>query len=80
MFLITKRCPHTGVTNFYSDTDPHLAVGFIARRPGKGFTWHCFADGPDLSGLAPDIETAAERLTEFLAPIDDGRAHRRLSS
>jgi hypothetical protein len=80
MLLVTKRCPHTGVTNFYSDDDPHCALGSIAQRAGMGFTWRCYLGGPELSGRAPDIQTAEARLTHFLTPLNDGRAHRRLAS
>jgi hypothetical protein len=80
MLLVIKRCPHTGVTNFYSDDDPHMAVGSIARRDGDGFTWRCYTDGPELAGRAPDFETAEVCLSQFLLPAEDGRAHGHLAS
>jgi hypothetical protein len=73
MLLLIKRCPHTGVTNFYLDDDPHLAVGIIARR-GSDFTWHCVVGGPEQAGRAPDLETAEFCLTQYLRPAEDGRA------
>ncbi len=82
MLLVTKRCPHTGVMNFYSKDNPYVAVGSIARRTGADFAWRCYADGPELSGRAPDMATARERLTHYLdlAPLDDGRVDCRLDS
>ncbi len=80
MLLSTKRCPHTGVTNFFSDDDPFVAIGSIARRAEQGFTWRCHMGGSELSGRAPDIQSAERRLTQFLTSVDDARSHCRLAS
>ena len=70
--LFAKRCPHTGVVNYFSASDPHLAVASIARcgTSAAGFTWRCHASGAERSGLAPDLESAQQRLTSFLAITD----------
>ena len=38
--MLIKRCPFTGIINFYSDIDPYVAVGSIAetfaKYPGTG--------------------------------------------
>ncbi len=78
--LITTKCPHTGITNIYSEIDPHMAVGSIARQGAEGFTWRCYGDGPAVSGSAPDLQTAQERLTRFLVTFEDGRENRRYAS
>lgn len=79
MFLSARRCPHTGVLNFYSESDPYLAVGSISQRPRSGFTWRCYAAGAETSGRAPDMETAERRLTSFLLPIDEARPLKRIA-
>jgi hypothetical protein len=62
--LLVKRCPHTGVVNFFSEDEPFLAVASIARSTGdadtEGFTWRCHAPDDSRSGFALD-ESAAER-------------------
>ena len=32
VMLIKRRCPHTGVVNFFSHAEPHMAVGSIVPR------------------------------------------------
>ena len=37
--MITKRrCPHTGIVNFFSHTDPLLAVGSVSRERAPSCT------------------------------------------
>jgi hypothetical protein len=74
--LSVKRCPHTGVVNYYSESDPHLAVGSIARcgTSAVGFTWRCHAGGAERSGRAPDLESAQQRLTSFLVVAEGSAA------
>lgn len=39
--LSKVRCPHTGVVNFFSQTDPMISVGsIVVRAPGE-FVWRC---------------------------------------
>jgi hypothetical protein len=80
MLLSTKKCPHTGVTNFYSDADPYLAVGSIERRSSNSFTWRCYADGHAFSGRSVDLATARERLSHVLVSFDDTSVPRHLAS
>lgn len=75
--MLSKRCPFTGIINFYSDVDPHFAIGSIARgampgeeRPSKSFTWRCYTDDGTSAGTAPDLQTAERRLVNFLALVD----------
>ncbi len=89
--LSAKRCPFTGIVNFYADDEPHIAVGAIARcgtsasttaastasATTDGFTWRCLTRDAELSGHAPDLETARFRLTRLLETngIDTAVAH-----
>lgn len=74
MDLSSRRCPHTGVVNFYSEADPHFAIGSIARcgtaADASGFTWRCYAGEALTAGHAPDLKTAERRLTNFYAMIE----------
>ena len=76
--MLSKRCPFTGIINFYTDLDPHLAVGSIARdpprSPSQGFTWRCYTDDNTSGGIAPDLQTAERRLINFLALIDHSQS------
>ena len=71
--MLSKRCPFTGIINFYSEGDPHLAIGSItslqARSNASGFTWRCYSDGGITGGIAPDLQTAERRLANFLAIV-----------
>lgn len=69
--MLTKRCPFTGIINFYSDVDPHLAIGSIAHGAASErasvFKWRCYTDDGFNGGIAPDLQTAERRLVNFLA-------------
>jgi hypothetical protein len=73
--LSSKRCPFTGIVNFFSENDPHIAIGSIARcgrpaAPAPTFLWRCYTSDGLSSGLAPDLATAERRLTNFLAMLE----------
>jgi hypothetical protein len=74
MYLSSRRCPHTGVVNFFSESDPHFAIGSIARcgtaADVGGFTWRCYAGEALSAGHAPDLKTAERRLTNFYALVE----------
>jgi hypothetical protein len=58
----SKRCPHTGVVNYFTEADPLLAVGSVAEsREAPGFAWRCYI-GEESGGLAPDLARAEARL------------------
>jgi hypothetical protein len=39
--LSKRRCPHTGILNFFTDIDPFISVGsIIAIRRGR-YVWRC---------------------------------------
>jgi hypothetical protein len=73
--LILRRCPFTGVVNLYDQTEPHFAVGSIARcgtlaatGPAQ-FAWRCYDMEAPSAGLAPDRETAERKLTNYYALV-----------
>jgi hypothetical protein len=63
----SKRCPHTGVVNYFTDADPLLAVGSVAEvAHAAAFAWHCYV-GEETSGLAPDLSRAEQHLERAIA-------------
>lgn len=72
--MLSKRCPFTGIINFYSDIDPYIAVGSIARNVARNsapeFKWRCYTDDGFTGGIAPDLQTAERRLVNFLAMVE----------
>jgi len=65
--LSKSRCPHTGVVNFFTRSDPLLAVGSVAETgvPTR-YVWRCYV-GEEAGGLAPDIALAEARLRKAIA-------------
>jgi hypothetical protein len=63
--LSKRRCPHTGVVNFFFAADPHLAVGSIVRVEGTGYLWRCYTDPCAAVGAEADMKTAEERVAEL---------------
>ena len=64
--LSRKRCPHTGVVNFYFDAEPYLSVGSVVKTAGTaGYQWRCYTDPCASSGAAPDLKTAERRVTDL---------------
>ncbi len=63
--LSKRRCPHTGVVNFFFVSDPHLAVGSIVKVEGTGYLWRCYADPYAGVGSEADIRTAEQRVAEL---------------
>jgi hypothetical protein len=66
--VITKRrCPHTGVVNFYEKTEPLLAVGSVSTgtKPSR-YIWRCYLDDQE-SGVARNISMAEANLRDAIA-------------
>ena len=75
--LAMKRCPHTGVVNFFDTTDPHFCVGSIAQGRGRGkFQWRSFTGADTRSGRVADLKTAQHDLTACYE-VADGHADQR---
>lgn len=69
--ITTRRCPHTGILNFYSKVDPLLAVGSVteASEPSH-YVWRCYLDH-QAGGIADDISIAEARLRSAIARCQD---------
>ena len=68
--LSMKRCPHTGVVNFFDAQDPHFAVGSVTKAEGRTFYyWRCYAGSGDGAGRATDLKTAERNLAEFYGDV-----------
>jgi hypothetical protein len=69
-----SRCPHTGVVNFFTQSDPLLSVGSIAEAGASArYVWRCYV-GEEACGLAPDMPSAEADLRSAIA--GDERRHR----
>ena len=69
--MITKRrCPHTGIVNFFSKADPLLAVG-QASKPAH-YVWRCYLDDAE-AGVAADFSAAEAHLRSAIARSRDLR-------
>jgi len=66
--VITKRrCPHTGVINFYEKADPLLAVGSVSAvtKPAR-YIWRFYLDEQE-SGVARNSSIAEAHLRDAIA-------------
>ena len=39
--LLKRRCPHTGILNFFTDIDPFMSVGSIIAIGRGRYVWRC---------------------------------------
>lgn len=63
--LSKRRCPHTGVINFFFDVEPHIAVGSLVKRGRHDFLWWCHAQPCECAGMTSDKELAERRIFEL---------------
>lgn len=63
--LSKRRCPHTGVVNFFFATDPYLAVGSVVKGERTGYLWRCYTDPCETAGSVADMKTAERRVVEL---------------
>jgi hypothetical protein len=63
--LSKRRCPHTGVINFFFADDPYLAVGSVIKTEQSVYLWRCYAEPYELAGTVADINTAERRVAEL---------------
>lgn len=66
--MITKRrCPYTGVVNFYEKAEPLLAVGSVSAgaKPAH-YVWRSYMDDQE-AGVAGDISVAEAYLRDAIA-------------
>jgi hypothetical protein len=61
--LTRRRCPHTGIVNFFSDPDPFVSFGSIVEVGVPAyFEWRCYLGDEAASGIADDARTAGRCL------------------
>ena len=65
--ITSKRCPHTGVVNFFVRADPYLAVGSVSQEANpRQFVWRCYLDGQG-GGVADNLAIAEANLRTAIA-------------
>jgi hypothetical protein len=66
--VITKRrCPHTGIVNFYSKADPLLAVGSVSQASMPShYVWRYYLHDQE-TGVAADISIAEAHVRNAIA-------------
>lgn len=62
--LSKQQCPHTGIVNFFTRTDPFVSVGSIIRHGAHGgeYLWRWYDAACTISGIAKDMRSAEERV------------------
>jgi hypothetical protein len=68
--LSKRRCPHTGVINFYSSEDPFLPVGSVVKAEGARYLWRYYADPCAGVGAVRDIVSAEAHLAQLCAEAE----------
>ena len=72
--LLSKRCPHTDVINFFEASEPHMAIGSITKcgtpcgpsTTRAGYAWRVYAADMVRSGHAPDVSSAERDLRALI--------------
>ena len=62
--LSKQKCPHTGIVNFFTRTDPFVSVGSIIKHGAQDaeYHWRWYDAAGTISGIAKDMQSAEERL------------------
>ncbi len=68
--LSSKKCPITGVVNFFDVTEPYLSVGSVAKcgtecgtaAKSQRYLWRVYDGGSNAAGYAPDLATARHQI------------------
>ena len=63
--LSKRRCPYTGVVNFFFAADPHLAVGSVIKAGQSGYLWRCYTDPCAAVGAVGDMASAERQVIEL---------------
>jgi hypothetical protein len=65
--MTKRRCPHTGIVNFFSKADPLLAIGSVIQANATSpYVWRCYLDDQE-AGIAADISLAEDHLAHAIA-------------
>jgi hypothetical protein len=62
--LNKQTCPHTGIVNYFANTEPFFAIGSITQRQNSDakFYWRVYNASKAISGMADDMKSAEKRL------------------
>lgn len=62
--LSKQQCPHTGIVNFFTKTDPFVSIGSITphEHGETEFHWRMYDAARTISGIAKDMRSAEARL------------------
>ena len=71
--LSMRRCPHTGVINVFSASDPHLPVGSIVKAERIGYLWRYYSE-PCMAGCEANVKDAQRRLADLFVAEAGGAA------
>lgn len=65
--LSKRRCPHTGIVNYFTAANPYVAVGSVSETdvPSR-FAWRCYIDA-EAGGLSADMSIAEAHLRRAIA-------------
>ena len=65
--LSKKRCPHTGITNYFTAANPYVAVGSVSETQSPSrFAWRCYIER-EAGGMTSDISAAEAHLCRAIA-------------
>ena len=70
--LIKRRCPHTGVINIFSRSEPHMAVGSIVSGDDHQITWRYYAEPYVRAGHTEDMREAENVVRKISRLATDG--------
>ena len=75
--MVSKQhCPHTGVVNYFNESDPFMSIGSIVRAGSAGeFHWRFYAAAQTIAGIAADMQTAERRLKSQIRIAAGERRH-----
>lgn len=74
--LQKRRCPITGVVNFYSDADPHVSVGSVFKVQSSGvYHWRSYTDDLHPAGVTKDLRSAERAILSLHSKYAGGIEH-----
>ena len=76
--LSKQQCPHTGIVNFFTRTDPLMSVGSIIKRGERDgvYHWRWYDAARTITGIAKDMHSAEEGLRQaYLEGAQTPRIH-----
>jgi hypothetical protein len=65
--LYKRRCPHTGIINYFTAANPYMAVGSVSETEAPArFAWRCYIED-EAGGLTSDMSIAEAHLRRAIA-------------